>query len=96
MLPPNQYMGYFAPEFRLHVAPARIVDNLNTRAEVERIKNTILEQLSHLQHAPGVGMAGGHTLYHTTFMNRRTNARAAPQHAGARLSDPRPCRRGAS
>ncbi len=54
VLPPNQYYGYYAPEFRLHVAPARIIDNMNTRVEVERIKNTILEQLAHLEHAPGM------------------------------------------
>ncbi|XP_027329893.1 histone deacetylase 6-like [Abrus precatorius] len=50
-LPYNEYYEYFGPEYTLHVDPYNM-ENLNTPSDLERIRNTLLEQLSRLPHAP--------------------------------------------
>ncbi|KAK7301477.1 hypothetical protein RJT34_12342 [Clitoria ternatea] len=50
-LPYNEYYEYFGPDYTLHVEP-HIMDNLNTPSDLEKIRNTLLEQLSRLPHAP--------------------------------------------
>lgn len=51
-LPPNDYLEYYTPSYRLHVPPQRIIENQNTRLDVERIKQQVLENLAQLEHAP--------------------------------------------
>ncbi|KAK7350643.1 hypothetical protein VNO77_09487 [Canavalia gladiata] len=50
-LPYNEYYEYFGPHYTLHVQPHHMV-NLNTPADLEKIRNTLLQQLSRLPHAP--------------------------------------------
>ncbi len=52
-LPDNAYHDYFAPDFRLNAARKRIMEDENSKAEVERIKVEVLENLRHLEFAPG-------------------------------------------
>jgi histone deacetylase 1/2 len=52
-LPEDDYSGYYGPEFSLF-APASNMENLNTRTLLEGIKVKVLENLSRLEHAPGV------------------------------------------
>ncbi|CAL0305113.1 unnamed protein product [Lupinus luteus] len=50
-LPYNEYYEYFGPNYTLHVEPSNVV-NQNTAKDMEKIRNTLLEQLSRLPHAP--------------------------------------------
>ncbi|KAG5035651.1 hypothetical protein JHK87_010561 [Glycine soja] len=50
-LPYNEYYEYFGPDYNLHVEPSTM-ENLNTPRDLEKIRNTLLEQLSRLPHAP--------------------------------------------
>ncbi|KAJ0048741.1 hypothetical protein Pint_15521 [Pistacia integerrima] len=52
-LPYNEYYEYFGPDYTLHVEPCNM-ENLNTAKDMERIRATLLEQLSRLSHAPSV------------------------------------------
>ncbi len=52
-LPDNVYHDYFAPDFRLNMSRKRIMEDENNKAEVERLKVEVLENLRHLQAAPG-------------------------------------------
>jgi histone deacetylase 1/2 len=62
-LPYNEYFEYFGPDYTLHVDPSPM-ENLNTPKDMERIRNTLLEQLSGLIHAPSV------QFQHTPPVNR--------------------------
>ena len=53
-LPDNAYHDYFTPDFRLNAARKRIMEDENSKAEVERIKIEVLENLRHLEFAPGL------------------------------------------
>ncbi|GAV64590.1 Hist_deacetyl domain-containing protein [Cephalotus follicularis] len=52
-LPYNEYYEYFGPDYTLHVAPSNM-ENLNVPRDMEKIRNTLLEQLSKIVHAPSV------------------------------------------
>nr|AAL83942.1 putative histone deacetylase [Physarum polycephalum] len=54
-LPYNDYLEYFGPDYRLHYTPNNM-ENQNGREYLEKCKNKILENLRHLQNAPGVAM----------------------------------------
>ncbi|RID58955.1 hypothetical protein BRARA_F02210 [Brassica rapa] len=58
-----RYFEYFGPDYTLHVEPGPM-ENLNTPKDMERIRNTLLEQLSGLIHAPSV------PFQHTPPVNR--------------------------
>ncbi|KAG5046217.1 hypothetical protein JHK86_015623 [Glycine max] len=50
-LPYNEYYEYFGPDYNLHIELSTM-ENLNTPRDLEKIRNTLLEQLSRLPHAP--------------------------------------------
>ncbi|KAK2389577.1 histone deacetylase [Trifolium repens] len=50
-LPYNEYYEYFGPDYTLYVDPNNM-ENLNTAKDMEKIRNTLLEQISRLPHAP--------------------------------------------
>ncbi|GKU85898.1 hypothetical protein SLEP1_g500 [Rubroshorea leprosula] len=52
-LPYNEYYEYFGPDYTLHVEPSNM-ENLNSPKDMERIRNTLLEQLSKISHTPSV------------------------------------------
>lgn len=52
-MPYNEYFEYFGPDYNLHVAPSNM-ENQNSRAYLESIRERLLENLSKLQHAPSV------------------------------------------
>ncbi|KAE8124298.1 hypothetical protein FH972_019197 [Carpinus fangiana] len=52
-LPYNEYYEYFGPDYTLHVEPCNM-ENLNSPKDMEKIRNTLLEQLSRLPHVPSV------------------------------------------
>ncbi|XP_059306723.1 histone deacetylase 6-like isoform X1 [Lycium ferocissimum] len=52
-LPYNDYWEYFGPDYTLNVEPIPMV-NKNSPRDLEKIRNMLLEQLSHLPHAPSV------------------------------------------
>ncbi|XP_055388873.1 uncharacterized protein LOC129617856 [Condylostylus longicornis] len=55
-LPFNDYYDYYGPEYLLHL-PVPNQPNFNSREHLETIRNRVLENLSRLQHAPGVEFA---------------------------------------
>ncbi|CAM8984260.1 unnamed protein product [Rhodiola kirilowii] len=52
-LPYNEYYEYFGPDYTLHVETSNM-ENSNSPAEMEKIRNYILERLSKLSPAPSV------------------------------------------
>ncbi|KAK9117255.1 hypothetical protein Sjap_016202 [Stephania japonica] len=52
-LPYNDYYEYFGPTYTLHIEPSNM-ENQNSPKELEKMKTTVLEQLSRIQHAPSV------------------------------------------
>lgn len=52
-LPYNEYFEYFGPDYTLHVRPTA-VENHNSPADLEKIRNLLLEQISRLTHTPSV------------------------------------------
>lgn len=54
-LPPNAYSEYYQPGYRLDRATLsrKPLDNYNTRARVDQIRETCMEYLRHLAHTPG-------------------------------------------
>jgi histone deacetylase 1/2 len=52
-LPYNDYLEYYGPDFRLHITPSNM-ENQNSRDYLDKCKIKILENLRHLQQAPGV------------------------------------------
>lgn len=58
-LPPNMYLEYFSPEYRLSFNRRKQWDNFNKRGDVDRIRQVVLANLSELQGAPGERGHGG-------------------------------------
>jgi len=56
MLPHSEYHEYFAPNYSLNLTGHKSMDNMNTRADIERIKREIMEHLRQLTHTPSVQM----------------------------------------
>jgi histone deacetylase 1/2 len=52
-IPPNDFIEYFRPDYRLHLDPAP-VENLNSKEYLAKCRNVILENLRALEAAPGV------------------------------------------
>ncbi|KAK1444001.1 histone deacetylase [Babesia gibsoni] len=52
----NEYYDYYAPDFCLHLTPSNM-PNYNTPDHLEKIKIKILENLRHVERAPGVNFA---------------------------------------
>lgn len=50
-LPFNENYEFYGPDFRLHITPSNM-ENHNSRAELERTKVKIIENLRNLPHAP--------------------------------------------
>lgn len=55
-LPPGDYHAYFSPEPRLRYNHVARYPDFNKKEEMERIRNTILDNLQQLRTAPGAGM----------------------------------------
>lgn len=53
IVPVNEYYEYFGPEYRLDVPPSNM-ENMNTRAYLDKVKEQVFEQLRHVTHAPSV------------------------------------------
>ncbi|KAL6577415.1 Histone deacetylase 9 [Orobanche minor] len=54
-IPENDYIKYFAPDFSLK-SPSRHMENLNSKSYLNTIRQQVCENLSAIQHAPGVQM----------------------------------------
>jgi len=52
-LPFNDYLGYFGPDYRLHISPSNM-ENRNSTEYLESCKVTLLENLRHLEPVPSV------------------------------------------
>mmetsp|Transcript_12127 Transcript_12127/g.26074 ORF Transcript_12127/g.26074 Transcript_12127/m.26074 type:complete len:429 (-) Transcript_12127:587-1873(-) len=55
-LPRTEYHEYFAPDFSLNVTAHKVMEDSNTKADIERIRREVMENLRHLAHAPSVQM----------------------------------------
>uniref|UniRef100_A0A8C9GVX3 Histone deacetylase domain-containing protein n=1 Tax=Piliocolobus tephrosceles TaxID=591936 RepID=A0A8C9GVX3_9PRIM len=54
-LPYNHYFEYFGPDFKLHISPSNMT-NQNTNEYLEKIKQSLFENVRMLPHTPGVQM----------------------------------------
>ena len=54
-IPNNDFIQYYGPDYHLHLQPSDIA-NLNSKEELERTKQRVLQMLSRLEHAPSVQM----------------------------------------
>lgn len=63
-IPVNEYYEYFGPDYQLDVKASN-VDDINTRAYMERVKSIVMENLKSIQGPPSVQMTGafGHPVY---------------------------------
>lgn len=52
-LPYNDYFEYFAPDFKLHIAPSNM-SNLNSTEYLQNVKERLFENLRHMPFAPSV------------------------------------------
>ena len=52
-LPPNVYQEYYQPDYKLNRKSTRVMDNANSKLEIERIRMKAMENLRHLAHTPG-------------------------------------------
>mmetsp|Transcript_33202 Transcript_33202/g.63734 ORF Transcript_33202/g.63734 Transcript_33202/m.63734 type:complete len:430 (+) Transcript_33202:466-1755(+) len=56
-IPLNDYYEYFSDgNYKLKLQPHGIVDNTNTKAYMNNVKQTVMEHLRAIEHAPGVQM----------------------------------------
>eukprot|EP00922_Rhytidocystis_sp_ex-Travisia-forbesii_P072065 GHVS01107498.1.p1 GENE.GHVS01107498.1~~GHVS01107498.1.p1 ORF type:complete len:453 (+),score=26.35 GHVS01107498.1:165-1523(+) len=55
-IPLNDYYDYYAPDFQLNLTPTGMA-NCNSSEHLEKLKQRVLENLSYLEHAPGVQFA---------------------------------------
>jgi len=55
-IPYNDYFEYYAPDFKLHLSPDPVRENLNTESSLETVRTELLKQLQTLQGAPSVQM----------------------------------------
>lgn len=53
-IPPNEYIGSFAPTYALHLIPNADMENKNSTEKLEAKKNMILENIRILEAAPSV------------------------------------------
>ena len=58
-LPYNDYLGYYGPDYRLHLQPSNM-ENLNTPEILDGIYQKVVENLRHLPCAPNVQLTGDH------------------------------------
>jgi len=56
-LPQNEYIGYYAPNFNLHITPSNM-ENMNSPKDLEKYKIQIMEALREIDHAPSVPIGG--------------------------------------
>ena len=56
LAPLTEYFEYFAPDFTLHPDVSTRIENQNPRPYLESIKQTVIENLRILPHAPSVQM----------------------------------------
>ncbi|XP_057781938.1 histone deacetylase 17 isoform X2 [Salvia miltiorrhiza] len=54
-IPENEYFKYFAPDYSLKCASGHM-ENLNSKSYLNNIRQQVCENLSAIQHAPGVQM----------------------------------------
>lgn len=52
-LPYNDYLGYYGPDYRLHLQPSNM-ENLNTVDELNTIFVNVIENIRHLPCAPSL------------------------------------------
>ena len=57
-MPWHEHVGYYGPDYKLHV-PISNMENDNTREDLERQTQRLLQQLSHLEAAPNVQIQTG-------------------------------------
>ena len=55
-LPPNPYLEYFGPEFRLNWDRPKYNVNYNKKQDLERLRRAVMEELKALPAAPGVNL----------------------------------------
>ena len=55
-IPFNDYYEYYAPDFQLHLEPAKEMENSNSKSDLETVRIELLKQLKELQGAPSVQM----------------------------------------
>lgn len=55
-LPYSEYLEYFAPDFSLHPDIPSRIDNANTKQYLDTIRQTVIESLKVVAHAPSVQM----------------------------------------
>ncbi|KAF9163118.1 histone deacetylase [Actinomortierella ambigua] len=55
-LPYNEYIDYFAPDYKLHPHLSGKLENMNTRAYIQNLRIKILDHLRYLNGAPSVQM----------------------------------------
>lgn len=55
-IPYNDYFQYYAPDYNLHLTPNPELKDYNARGRLEDVKNSILQNLSYIEHAPSVQM----------------------------------------
>jgi histone deacetylase 1/2 len=53
-IPPHDYLEYFRPDYRLHLAPSPTLENLNTPEYLDRHRASVLQNLRALASAPSV------------------------------------------
>jgi len=56
-LPQNEYIGYYAPNFNLHITPSNM-ENMNSPKDLEKYKVQIMEALRDIDHVPSVPIGG--------------------------------------
>lgn len=56
-LPQNEYIGYYAPNFNLHITPSNM-ENTNNPKDIEKYKIQIMEALRELDCVPSVPLGG--------------------------------------
>eukprot|EP01102_Stenamoeba_stenopodia_P009700 TRINITY_DN2868_c0_g1_i2.p1 TRINITY_DN2868_c0_g1~~TRINITY_DN2868_c0_g1_i2.p1 ORF type:complete len:515 (-),score=87.52 TRINITY_DN2868_c0_g1_i2:82-1626(-) len=54
-LPYNDYLEYFGPDYRLHIAPSNM-ENQNSQEYLDKLRAKILDNLRNLPHAPSIPM----------------------------------------
>lgn len=65
-IPHNDYLDFWAPDYKLHLTPSVDMPNRNSKQDLDRIKNCVLENLSYLHGAPCTQMTEAppdHILY---------------------------------
>lgn len=54
VIPPNDYIEFYRPDYRLHLDPSPSLENANSRSYLDKCTALILEQLASVAHAPSV------------------------------------------